>query len=63
MDIMVRSTRNYINLIQGSVLFGHNASELGFRLHLPNAIGLNAEPEGLQDTVEITVSLVFQYIL
>jgi hypothetical protein len=61
MDILVRSTRNYINLTPDFVLFGHNASGLGFRLHLPNAIVLNAEPEGLQDTAEITVWLVFQY--
>jgi hypothetical protein len=63
MDILVRSTRNYINLTPDFVLFGHNASGLGFRPRLPNAIGLNVEPEGLQDTGEITVSLVFQKAL
>jgi len=34
-----------------------------FRPRWPNAIALNAEPEGLQDTAEITVSMVFQNVL
>jgi len=54
-------TRKFIT--RDCVAWLHIELPLSFQPRWPNATGSNAEPEGLQDTAEITVSMVFPNIL
>ena len=61
MRITIMHTRKFIT--QDCAAWLSTELPLSFQPRWPNAIGLNAKPEGLQDTAEITVSMVFQNIL